>query len=56
VIALSGDAQLQRVVARYGADVQRETLCTELTVADSVDGSAFAADGCSGTVAVQRAD
>jgi isoleucyl-tRNA synthetase len=56
VIALSGDAQLQRVVARYGADVQRETLCTDLTVADSVDGITFAADGCSGTVAVQRAD
>ena len=34
----------------------RETLCTDLTVADSVDGITFAADGCSGTVAVQRAD
>ena len=56
MLAPTGDPQLHRVAARYGADVQRETLCTDLTVADSVDGTAFAADGCSGTVAVQRAD
>jgi isoleucyl-tRNA synthetase len=51
---VNGDAQLLRVLERFGDEVQAETLCIALHVAPDVDGASFAADGCSGTLAVRR--
>ena len=53
-ISVTADARLQRVLARFGDEIKRETLCTALAVEDGVDGASFDADGCTGSLTVRR--
>ncbi|MFM7694784.1 MAG: DUF5915 domain-containing protein, partial [Actinomycetota bacterium] len=54
-LEIAGDERLRRVLERHGDEIASETLCTDLTVADDTAGEAFAADGCTGAVRLERA-